>query len=60
MEPKLLMLGKPGMPIMPFMAKFWRLKPRGVPALDWPLAGGKCPFELASVREGAIWEGSIT
>jgi hypothetical protein len=58
--PKLFMLGKPGIPIMPFMAKFCRLNPRGVPALDCPLAGGKWPLEFASVLEGAICEGSIT
>jgi hypothetical protein len=36
-------MGKPGIPppIIPFMVKFCRLKPRGVPLLDWPLEGGK-------------------
>jgi hypothetical protein len=48
-------MGKPGIPaIIPFMVKFCRLKPRGVPLLDWPLEGGKWPFEFASVLEGAM------
>jgi hypothetical protein len=52
-------IGNPVMGIMPFRAKFCRLKPLGVPVAAWPLAGGKWPFELASVLLGAMCAGSM-
>lgn len=54
------LMGNPGMPMTPLIAKFCKLKPRGVPEADWPLVGGKWPFEFASVREGAMCAGSET
>ena len=47
--------GKPAI-----MGMLERLKPRGVPAVSVWLFMGKWPLELASEREGAMWEGSRT
>lgn len=48
-------MGNPGIDaIIPFIPKFWRLKPRGVPVAPWAFDCGKWPFEFASDRDGAM------